>query len=176
MKKTFIFSFLILIFWSCNLLEEANTIKLSSKLVMNVPVEVNASENLNLKSLASFTFSETGHASLADDEDLVKYLNKIKSIDIKNVRVYFTGIQEEQVIETVVLTVTGVGEFASLSNVTSNNTSYSLEISADKLNQVADYLKNNHEITVILSGTTNSAPMSFTIKTEYDLSIEAKAL
>ena len=114
MKKIYLLSvvFLLMLF-SCSLFDNANSVDLDSSLSMDIPIVVNELSAISLKSAASFPFSETGYASLAEDEDLSDYLDKIKSIDINSVKVSFYGLQEGQVIESVSLTVSGVGEIAN---------------------------------------------------------------
>lgn len=177
MKKICLISLVILLISnSCELFEDLNTVDLDSTLSMDIPVVINEPNASTLKSVASYSFSESGSASLSEDYELQDYLDRIRSIDVENVTVRFYGLQANQVVESVVLTVSGVGEIATISNITSNNATHNPTISSENLEKVANYLSENLMISATVSGSTNQAPMWFSIETEYDIVVKAKAL
>ncbi len=177
MKKIyFLFVVIPVLMFSCSLIEDANTIDFSTSVTVEVPISVLEPIAANVKSVASYSFSETAVLSLSSEPDLVDYLNKIKSIEIEDLDITFYGLASEQEIESITLSVTGVGDIATISNVTSSNPVQSPVVDDSKLEQVAAKLKSNKSITLTLYGTTNSAPMSFSVEMVYDLYVEAEAL
>ena len=161
---------------SCDKIDDANTIDFDTSISMEVPFSVNEPTALTLKSIADYSFSESATASLTENYEIVDYLDNIKSIEVTDLEVIFYGLEPGTEIITVSLSIQGVGTIATITNVTSSNAIHSPSVDNSKLLQIASQLNNNWMITATVSGSTDTAPMWFSINMEYDLHVEAEAL
>lgn len=177
MKQLYILLLIIpTLILSCDKIDDANTIDIDTTISMEVPVAVLETNAIALKSVTDYSFSESGTASLMDNTEIMDCLEKIESIEVNKLKVIFYGLESGMVIETISFSVSGIGEIASISNVTNTNASHTLSIDNSKLTKIASILESNWAVTATVSGTTNTAPMWFSINMEYDLHVEAKAL
>lgn len=170
MKQSLLLFIFVVFLFSCDKIKDANTIDFDTSVTMEVPISVLE------KSTADFTFSETGYASLYDEPDIYDHLDKIKSIDVENLHVVFYGLDAMTEISTITLSVQGVGEVVTLTNVTSTNAVHNPNISSSVLKKIADQLESTYQITATLSGSSTTAPVWFTVNMEYDVHIEAEAI
>ncbi len=162
---------------SCDKIEEANTVDFDTTLSMDIPVSVESPVAMIEKSTAEdFPFSESKTYSLSENEDINDYLSKIKSIDISDFAIVFSGLGEGEEIKMVDISVTGAGILASFQNVTNATTSPTPTINSANVAQAATILNSTKAIEVIVSGTTNTAPMDFTVNMDFDVHVEANAI
>jgi len=178
MKRISLLLFLVpALLFSCSLFEEANTIDLYPTLSVDIPVAVAEPVAMLEKSIeADFQFAQSATASLSEISEISEYLNKVKSIDINNLKIVFNSLGVGEEIKSIDVSVTGVGVLASLANVSSANKTHTPTIDSAKLMQVATILNSTKAITVTVSGITNIAPMDFTVNMDFDCHIEAEAL
>jgi len=178
MKRITLLLFLVpALLFSCSLFEDANTIDLYPTLSVDIPVAVsNMGAMLEKSTQADFQFSQSATASLAEVSEVSDYLNKIKSIDINNLKIIFTNLGPNEEIKSIDISVTGVGILATITNVSSANHTHTPTVDSAKLMQAANILNSTKAITVTVSGATNAAPMNFTVNMHFDCHIEAEAL
>jgi len=172
----FLLLFLSAFFFSCEKIKDATTVDFDTNVELEVPVSIQQNNAKALKSAASYPFSESGTASLRDNPEIKDYLNLIKSIEIKSVVIKFSNLQPSEIIETISVSATGVGTLATIKNVTSANSTHTPAIDNAKLNQLAGQLKSSKSVTLTVSGSTNSAPMTFYINTDFKIHVEASPL
>ncbi|WP_346857125.1 hypothetical protein [uncultured Draconibacterium sp.] len=165
-----------LLLFSCDKIEDANTIDFDTNMDMYIDVGVEGNTAVLVKSAADYTFSESGYASLYDNSDLWDYLDHIKSIEVDNLEIMFYGLESGAQINSITLSVSGVGDIVTLQNITSANSTQHPTISSSVLTQLANHLINNLEITATVSGTTDTGPMWFGINISYDLLVKVKAV
>lgn len=177
MKQFYLLLFLLPIFVvSCDKIKDANTIDLNTSIEMVMGVNVENPSAVLVKSAADFAFSESATASLYDSPEIVDYLDKIKTIEVENIEVEFMWLDPNVIINTITLSVSGVGDIVTLTDVSAANAIHNPTISSSVLNQVAAKLENEWSITATVAGTTNTAPVWFEMYVTYDLKVEAEAL
>ena len=167
----------LLLLPGCDWFDSVDDVTVSTNLTMDIPVAVTGtgkSAALNTK-IAVYNFSVSQDLSLADNEDVEPYLQKIKSIDIKSLHVTVTGLTSGQTINTISLSVTGVGTICSQTNITSTSNTFTPQIDAELLKQAEDKFRSEKKITVTVAGSTN-AIMTFTVNLDFETDIVANAL
>ena len=168
---------LVLFLFSCEKIKDASTVDFDTTMSLNIPVNVSVpTASLEKSAKTSYSFSESLTESLEDNADINEYLDMLKSIDITKLEIIFSGLQDSQTIESITISVDGVGTVVAITNVTVSNLTQTPDISSTLLNQIAAKLYSDKQITITVSGTTNEAPMSFNVKTNLDLHIEASPL
>jgi hypothetical protein len=178
MKRFTLSLFVLSLFlFSCDKIEQANTIDFDTSLSIDIPVAVVAPTAMIQKSTeAEYEFVQSKTARLSDISEINDYLDKIKSIDLNNIVVNFSKLQAGQEINSIEISVIGVGVLASFQSVTQINATHTPTIDQAKLAQVATILNSTKELTVKVEGTTNEAPMDFTVGLDFDLHVEAQVL
>ncbi|MFV0590420.1 MAG: hypothetical protein ACK5M7_03470 [Draconibacterium sp.] len=167
MKQIFFLSFILLIliaFSSCDTTEVSTT-----TLSIKVPVAVEDTTSTVTKSeIVGYPFSGSLTDSLTNNE----FLDNLKSLKIEDFYVNFKGIQNNQSIDTINISVEGVGIIATLEDITSSNLAPQPEINSSILVLIGNILRAEQQLTVSVSGTTNAAPMNFVVETYFVLSVE----
>ena len=175
--KLFVILALAALFSGCELLKKATTIDITTDLTANVPVAVNPQQKSSgtTKAVAEIGFSETTVLDLADNNDIEPYLEKIEKIDLKTLMVTVNGLDVEQAIYSVSLDVEGVGNIFTQTDITMANNSFTPDIAAGVLNQVASKLESEKMITLTVSGNV-SGPMAFTVALNFETVLTAQVL
>ena len=177
--KTRIILLLLLAFsmTSCNWFKDLFRTDIETTLEVTVPVAV--TEGLVIKSTGGatdYSFSESATLLLAENDDVLDHIDKIKSISIQSLEVDIFGLQAGQEIISLTVSVSGVGTIVSLANITSSSGTFVPDVATNLLDQVAQKLLDNESITVTVSGTTNYAPMTFNIVMAFETLVEAGLL
>lgn len=133
-------------------------------------------EALALKSTSSdYTFSGDNIVSLSDDEDIVDYIEKIKSINIVAIECEIFGIPAEEKIENLKIMIDGTSFFPQYFNVTADNNTITVLVESEVLDEVETYFEENHMLKTMISGST-TAPMSLVVNIKYVTKIKADPL
>lgn len=163
------------LFFSCDKIEEANTITFDETLSLDIPVTVTETSAIALKSTAEHTFSVTKTASLSDITEIKDYLSKIKEIEVTNLDVVFSGLSSDEKIIKIDFFVSGVNvAVATIENISSSNNTFT--VPKAQLVAAGTLLSSTKAVSITVSGTTSKAPMDFTVNMDFDCHIEAKAL
>lgn len=163
------------VFFSCDKIEEANTITFDETISLDIPVTVAAPAAIVVKSTAEHTFTATETASLSDIPEISDYLSKIKSIEATNLDIVFGNLASDEEIKKIDIFVSGVSQaIVTLENITSSNNTYTIEKA--KLVAAGTLLNSTKSVSITVSGTTSKAPMDFTVNMDFDVHVEAKAL
>jgi hypothetical protein len=174
--KNRILLFMVMVFTltSCEALKDLFSVEVETTLETDIPVEVLASGN-PLKSAGAdvYTFSTTGTLTLDENEDLEEYLDVIESITIESVEITVQGLSRDQEIESLTLSVEGIGTLVELTNITSSSGTFTPEISSTLLDQVCASLETEKQITATVTGTSNYAPLQFTVQLSVDVVVKA---
>ncbi len=178
MKNTFLLLLLVsTLLFSCDKIDEINTIEFDTTLSMDIPVAVvGTTALLNKSAQAEFSFSQSQTTRLSDIEEVSDYLNKLKSIAINDVEIAISNLGADEVINTIDISVTGAGTLVTLTDISAANNVQSPDIDSAVLMQAVSILNSTKEIEVTVSGTTNTAPMSFIVNMDFDCHIEAEAI
>jgi hypothetical protein len=113
-----------------------------------------------------FDFSATENLNIKDDDEVEKYINKIKNLEITRVDCTLTGIPQGATIHELTVKVEELNLQVTLNNLIENQT-LSLPVDAALLTALSGHLKTNHEATITVSGTSSDAPMTFGVKLTY---------
>ena len=178
MKNTILLLLILpALFFSCEKIDEANTIEFDTTLSMDVPVAVASPTAQLVKSAkAEYSFSQTQVTRLSEIDQISEYLNKLKSIDINDLEIVFDNLDEGEVIHSINISITGAGSMVTLTNISIATNTQNPEIDSAVLLQAASILNATKEIEVTVSGTTNTAPMDFMVKMDFDCHIEAEVI
>lgn len=178
MKKfTVLLFFFLAILFSCDKIDDANTVDFDTSMSVNIPVLVTQPAGIATKSTEeSYPFSASGTYSLSSNADISTYLEKIETISITSLRIMFSGISNDEVIERIDVEVEGVGILFTLNDVSASSLNQSPDVDNVKLTEAAHKLRSSKAITIKVSGSTNTAPMDFSVKVDFDLYVEAKVI
>ena len=181
MRRFFIISFffsLVIAFSSC----EKSTENIQTTLSVKIPVSVEEADSVTTtkSALVYYSFSDSLIESLEDNDILVSYIDLLKRIEVNKVNIEIIGLQGNQTIEDVEVKIEGIAEtIAKINNIrpgTPDKLNYIPEINASVLVQIANLLYATQQLKVIVSGTTNNAPMDFSVNTYFNLNVEASPL
>jgi hypothetical protein len=160
---------------SCDQIKDLFAVKVHATYKWNIPVS-STSVGMALKSAATtYNFSQTGTMSLEDDEDVAKYVDNIRSITIQTVDASILGLTSGQVINTLTVTITGIGTIMTFTNITSATSVLDPNISDSVLDQIASKLETDHQLTAIVTGSANYTP-AFNLQMEIDATVKADPL
>ncbi len=120
----------------------------------------------------SYAFSQSRTESLEENQNVNVNLNSLKSMNVEDFYVKFIGIQNNQSIDTVKVSVEGVGPITTLEDIASSMLAKQPEINSSILVQIGNILKSEQQLTVSVSGITTNAPMSFVVETYFVISSE----
>lgn len=178
MKNTILFLLIIPAFlFSCDKIDEINTIEFDTTLSMDVPVVVvDPSAQLQKSAQEEFAFAVTQTTRLSDISEISDYLNKLKSIDINDLELVISNLGEGEEINSIEVSVTGAGTLVTLTNISATNNVQNPDIDNAVLVQAATILNSTKEVELTVSGTTNTAPMDFIVNMDFDCHIEAEAI
>lgn len=164
------------LFAGCDLIKDAAEVTISTELTADVPVVIAGKKSAEATSgLNAIDFSKSQELTLASNEDIEPYLDKIREINLKSLVITVSGLGEGQVINSVSLDVTGVGNIFTQTNISAANSSFTPSIAAGKLDQVAAKLLSDKKITLTISGNA-SGPMTFIVSNNFTADIVAGAL
>ena len=162
--------------FSCDKIEEANTITFDETLSLDIPVVVTAPTAIAVKSTEEeFSFGATQTASLSDINEISDYLGHLKSIDINSAEVVFTNLGTDEKINKIDLVVSGISQaIVTIENITATDNKRTID--KTKLVPAGTILNSTKSITIRVEGSTNMAPMDFIVNMDFDCHIEAKAI
>ena len=181
MKRFFIISLffsLVVALSSC----EKSTEDIQTTLSVKIPVSVEEADSVTTtkSALIYYSFSDSLVESLEDNDILISYLDQLKRIEVNKVNIEIIGLQGNQTIENVEVKIEGIAQTIATINDISPNTpdklNYFPEINSSVLVQIANLLYATQQLKVIVSGTTNDAPMDFSVNTYFNLNVEASPL
>ena len=168
------FLILLIAFSSCEKIKDAVTEDFYTTISMEIPVIVEDTTTIAKSGLVSYSFSASKTVSLEDNENVTDYLDLIKKIEITDVNIVFSGLTDNQVIEKIDISVEGVGMIASIENITPSELNFHPDVNSSLLILVANKLYLSKQLTVTVEGTSNEAPMDFTVNSYFNLHIEAR--
>jgi hypothetical protein len=173
--KMFYFFSVMTLIAGCSLLKDANSIDISTDLTADIPVVVPGVKKSVESSAAGISFSKSQDLSLSSNADIEPYLSKIKEITLNSLMFTVNGLNADQVISSLSLDVTGVGNIFTQTNITMSNNTFTPTISPAVFDQVAAKLKSDKMITLTVSGTASGA-MTFTVSLDFETVLTAKVL
>ena len=177
MKRFFTLSFpciLFIAFSSCDKIKDAATEDIYTTMSFAIPVA--AVDTTAKSALVDYSFSETLTESLENNDKVSGYLDLLKKIEVIEFNVEISGLASDQIIKELNIEVEGIGIITTLENTTPSDLNISPDINPSVLVQIANLLYFNKQLTVNISGTTNEAPMNFTVKNYFDMHIETSPL
>jgi hypothetical protein len=168
----------VAVFMGCDKIKDLATVPFDTHLKADLPVVVTGTGKKSLDQIGlvnAVVFTKTQDLTLSSNTDIAPYINKIKSIGLNSLAITVTGLSTGQVINSVSMDVTGVGNIFTQTNITMTNNSFTPVIAAATLNNVASKLTSDKKITITVSGNA-SGPMSFIVSCNFDAHVVAYAL
>ncbi|MDX9771227.1 MAG: hypothetical protein RBT19_12755 [Tenuifilaceae bacterium] len=141
---------MLLMLSSC---EDGLTLRFDANFKVNMNIDVEDTGKGD-----TFPFSETQTLNIEDDKEVAKQIEKIKELDITEIECEVTGIPSGQSIPLLKMYVEEIDLTVTLEDITENHI-ITLPISEDLLNALSNYLFENHQATVTVSGESTYAPM-----------------
>jgi len=173
-KMTLILATIFLL-GGCSLIKDAATVTIDTELTSSLTILIDGKKSSDLIENGEFSFTKTMDLRLDENTEIEPYLEKIREIGLNSLAVTITGLYSNQVISTIALDVTGVGNVCTQTNVTSSTNSFTPEVSEDTFNKVAAKLTNDLKITYTIHGFVN-LPGTFVITTNWGAKVTAGAL
>lgn len=189
MKKYLIKSLTGLVFASalmsgCDLLDKADDVTLNEKLELTWTID----ENLEAENAPYEDFQTL---DLSDHPVIKPYLEKIKTIEITKIT-YHIEAYDASPHNSQVIFVNGTASFgpagtsipsltipmagASGVNLQTTTAEVELDIDADGLSEVAQYLKDDHAVKMYTDGILSKTPVAFKVVSTFHAKITANAL
>lgn len=168
------FFFLLSILYALTGLSSCDTTEVSTT-TLSVKVAVEVTDTISVATnseTASYIFSQSLTESLEENQNVNLDPNSLKSMNVEDFFVKFIGIQNNQSIDTVKVSVEGVGPITTLENIASSILAKQPELNSSILVQIGNILRSEQQLTVSVSGTTRNAPMSFVVETYFVISSE----
>jgi len=168
------FFFLLSILYALTGLSSCDTTEVSTT-TLSVKVAVEVTDTISVATnseTASYIFSQSLTESLGRNQNVNLDPNSLKSMNVEDFFVKFIGIQNNQSIDTVKVSVEGVGPITTLENIASSILAKQPELNSLILVQIGNILRSEQQLTVSVSGTTRNAPMSFVVETYFVISSE----
>ncbi len=175
-KLLILFILTPVLFASCNKIKEAAYVNINTTLSVEIPVEVDTTTTEDKSALVSYAFSQSLTESLEENDKVKDYLDLLKKIEVIDVNIKFRGLVGDQMIQSVVIELEGVGTLATFTNINPSNMEFTPDINSSVLVQISNQLYHTRELTVTVSGITNKVPMNFVVATYFNLDIEASPL
>jgi hypothetical protein len=163
-------SLLVVFFTGCDLLKKATTVEIDTTFDSDIPLVV-----VGTKSTQAVSFSKSQVLSLSSNADIEPYLNLIEDIDLNSVTLTVSGLTGAQTINSLALDVTGVGNIFTQTGITATNNTFTPDVSAAVLGQVAAKLVSDKSITLVISGNA-SGSLTVTVSLSFDATVFASPL
>ena len=156
----------------CSLFDELGTINLDSTF--------SHSEDVSISENDPSTISEDFTVSATTDSEINRYKDKIKSYSVNSITLQILNYEGVDGI-----TMRGTLEFGNviveinnldLSALDQSGEEMELNIPMDDLAEVAQELEGGNDVSGSIEGTVSDKPVSFTLKLNFDVSLEAEVL
>lgn len=173
-KLTFFLATMILL-GGCSLIKDAAVITIDTDLTSSVTVTVVGDKSAGLIEIGDLPFTVSMDLRLDENTDIEPYLEKIREIGLNSLDVTINGLASNQVISTISLDVTGVGNICTQTNVRAENNSFTPVVSQVTFDKVAAKLTDDLKITYTIHGLA-ALPGTFVISTIWGAEVTAGAL
>ena len=177
-SKLFLIAIAVIGLISC---EDLTTIDVETTLSKTLTAEIEEEDLtgvLNIKStkVGGFPFYETDVINLSENEDLKDKLDDINQMDVLGITCKLNGIPEGEAIQELTVFSTTVGLSIILTNLTENNSEIKLDVSVAVLKALGEQLLQYEELEVGISGTSSYAPMTLSVKLNFETKVKANVL
>jgi len=160
----------------CEKVKDLNTVSFEPTFSTDLECNVPASGKAPLLK----TFTSSGTIDPQDDEDVKKYLNKIRTFEVTSLTGTITSISPNNatlIAGSIVVSTSTSSTQWSVENVPLTvGQKITLGNKAGEWDKVNQILKDGQKFTVTASGETDKAGILFTIKIEIKSKAEAKAI
>ena len=155
---------LLFTFSSC---EDALTFKFDSNFKVNMDVDIKNNAKSN-----TYPFTHTSILNIEDDKDVADQIEEIKDLQVTQIECTITGIPTGESIPELNVMVENINLTVTLTNVTENHT-LTLTVSDELLDALGNYLFENHQTNITVSGESTYAPMVLGLDLTFHSKIEA---
>jgi hypothetical protein len=174
----------VVTFSGCDLFDKANDITFPATLKLTW----SASEDGEHTDVG---YSHSQKVTLADNADVAKYINKIKSVKVEKVTYrienYAQPDGDEVIFSNGLASFSSTGSSSALVsvpfgatatgvNLKTSTSDTDLAIDSKGLDDIAAAFKKDKEASVTVSGTLSETPVSFNVVTEFHVQITAEVI
>jgi hypothetical protein len=161
MKRILSIIFIIAISLFNNGCEEELTFSFNADFPIDFNIAIQES-----KTTGSFPFNDNGTINILENEEVLKYIERIKELEILQIVCTLNGIPTGERIITLSFAVQNTIFTVSLENLSENNT-FVLPIDSNKLSALSTYLLDNQQILVNINGVSSYAPMELGVNLKF---------
>jgi hypothetical protein len=169
-------AFVIIAFSGCDKVDNLNTVNFDADFTTNLDCNVPA---LAERAIVP-TFGASAIINPTDDPNVNIYLNNIEEYEIQSVKATITSLSQENV--TIVTAYLLIKNFQSTAQwdfnyeLLSVGKTLTLGNENGEWDTVAGILKDRQEITVLITGESDFAGVTFTIKVDIETKVKAKII
>ncbi len=144
--------------------------------LLDVNFDAEFSTNMNIDVAETkadgYAFSESRTLNITDDDEVEKYIDRIKDLEITEIECALTGIPIGESLPELSVKVVELNMQIDLTDITENST-FILPVTDALLKSLGNYLKENHQSTITVFGTSTYAPMVLGVKLTYKTKVTA---
>lgn len=160
----------VVMFYSCE--EDAFSYSFDTNVETTITVDI---EDNGLKNtLHPFVVIDT--LNLSDNDEIKKYIESIRDIDIDSVTCKLNGIPENEEITELNITILETGMSIKLTNLTENNNKIVLDINNAVIDAVSSFLYTNQFLIIQIDGESTTAPMKLDVSLDFKTKVKASLL
>jgi hypothetical protein len=166
MKKTVLFLMISAVFLLVQSCDDLLDVNFDAEFSTNMNIDVAETK------ADGYAFSDSKTLNITDDDEVEKYIDRIKDLEITEIECSLTGIPAGESIPELSVKVDELNMQVDLTNISENST-FVLPVSDALLTSLASYLKDNHQSTITVFGTSTYAPMVLGVKLTYKSKVTA---
>lgn len=178
MKKILFIAAVVLIAYSCSLIEKFTELDIESEMKLSYKIELDETDN---------TIDEEDIVSLEDDEDLDEYLDNLEKIQVDSIKLSITEYSGPETcaisgtLSYAKMDGTGGDSFHELTNFDikgyfDSAEMYKILYDTDKIVAFSNLLLEEKSLKVFLKGTATDAPVTFKLNVIVYSNITVQAL
>jgi hypothetical protein len=157
----------IAMFFSC---EEGLTVDVNTTLTKTITA--NIEENLKSSdTLLIYPFYESDTLDISENEKIQENMDKFKELEISQITCELTGIPDNEEITEINILIPEANINCTLMAINNSNNSVTLQVTDELLYILGDFLFENHQASIIISGFSSYAPMQLGVKLDFKTTI-----
>lgn len=177
MKKNLaLFFALAILLTGCGWIGGLLTKDVDTNLIIDIPVNIVSGKSASSTAAVMTGYNESKMYYLDDNKDIADHLSKIDEIDLKSLKVTVTGLSGDQVVNTISVSVFGIGELASYSNITPGTGAFTPQVNKTNLETAAKQLLEDQKMEFVVSGDASGEPMTFSVELNFTTLITVSIL
>lgn len=161
---------------SCDKVDDLNTVDFDA----NFSADLNCNVPASTKSVLNPTFSASAIINPTDDPNVNLYLSNIEGYEIKSVKGTIISLSQENVTivsaDLIIKNFQHTAQWLFQNQLLNVGTVITLANDNGQWNTVGQILKDGQEVTILVTGETDFAGVTFTIKVDIETHATAKVI